>query len=52
LANTHIKLWAGRNTHERFGSDFQKRRLNDLTVSEASLHSRHVLTYRIKQTTR
>jgi hypothetical protein len=32
LANTHIKLWAGRNTHERFGSDFQKRRLNNLTV--------------------
>jgi len=36
LANTHIKLWAGRNTHERFGTHFQRRRLNDLTVFEAS----------------
>ena len=32
--------------------NFQRRRLNDLTVFEASLHFRHVLTYRLKQTTR
>jgi hypothetical protein len=23
LANTHTKIWAGRNTHERLGTSFQ-----------------------------
>jgi len=35
LANTHIKLWAGRNTHERFlDQTSQERRFNNLTVFE------------------
>ena len=42
-ANTHIKLWAGRNTHERLGTSFQS------VASKPSKRFRHVLTYRLKQ---
>ncbi len=42
LANTHTKIWAGRNTHERLGTSFQ-------SVASKPLKLRHVLTYRLKQ---
>ncbi len=41
-----LKVWAGRNTHERLGTSFQS------VASTPLKRFRHVLTYRLKYTTR
>jgi hypothetical protein len=56
LANTHIKLWAGRNTHERFlDQTSQKRRFNNLTVfflSVVSLSTRFNISFEANDETK